>query len=111
MRLAGLQVGSEIALTGLPISAEQGKAWLFVNRISKTHESLLDETLKLAEEIAQLSPDAIIVTKAGLREAWEVGNVDLASSNTTEKYAEKLFTGENAVEGIYSLLPAVSFLC
>ncbi|KAK2735030.1 hypothetical protein FQN57_001372 [Myotisia sp. PD_48] len=99
-RIAGLQVASEIGFTGRPISAEQGKAWLFVNRVSKTHESLIEEALALAAEIALLSPDAIVVTKAGIREAWETGNVDLAVANTRQQYSAKLQTCPNTAEGL-----------
>jgi len=100
VRVAGLQVASEIALTGRPISAEQGKVWLFVNRISKTHESLISEALDLAKEISQSSPDAIAVTKAGLREAWEVANIGTAVENIRERYNERLFSGDNLAEGL-----------
>lgn len=100
VRLAGLQVASEISLTGKPISAHQGKEWLFVNRISKTPESLLDEAVELANEVSQLSPDAIIVTRAGLREAWETGNVGVASQNVKNRYDEKLYRGDNLREGM-----------
>ena len=100
MRIAGLQVASEIALTGRPISAQQGKEWLFVNRISKTPESLIDEAVQLAQEISELSPDAVIITKAGIREAWDVANVNQAKTNVKERYEEKLFSSENTLEGM-----------
>ncbi|PGH21347.1 hypothetical protein AJ80_03398 [Polytolypa hystricis UAMH7299] len=100
VKIAGLQIASEIALTGRAISAQQAKEWLIVNRISKTHESLLEEALGLANEVAQLSPDALIVTKAGLREAWEVGNVTTAVGNVRDRYEEKLMVGENLLEGL-----------
>ncbi|EEH05219.1 conserved hypothetical protein [Histoplasma capsulatum G186AR] len=98
--IAGLQVASEIALTGRAISAEEARAWHLVNRISKTHESLMGEALALAREISQLSPDAIIVTRAGLREAWEVGDVSKAVRNTSERYSRNLFEGRNLREGL-----------
>ena len=99
VRIAGLQVASEIALTGRAITAQQAKEWLFVNRISKTHESLIEEAVALAKEVAQLSPDAIIITKAGLREAWDVASVNKAVTNVKERYEDKLFTSPNLVEG------------
>lgn len=101
MRIAGLQIASEIALTGRPISAEEAKSWGFVNRISKSPESLLDEAVAFAEELSQLSPDAIIVTRAGIREAWEVAGIDEATANTRERYNEGLHSGENIKEGMY----------
>ncbi|WEW56239.1 hypothetical protein PRK78_001678 [Emydomyces testavorans] len=100
MRIAGLQIASEIALTGRSISAEEAKAWMFVNRISKTHESLLEEAVEFAKELSQLSPDALIVTRAGIREAWEVASIDKATANTKERYEKGLFSGENMMEGM-----------
>ncbi|KMQ45912.1 Crotonase superfamily [Trichophyton rubrum] len=100
MRIVGLQIASEIAMTGRVVSPEEGKAWQFVNRISKTHESLIEETLELAREISQLSPDALIITKAGLREAWETGNVEVAVANIRAQYDRKLYGGENLAEGL-----------
>ncbi|EGE07149.1 enoyl-CoA hydratase [Trichophyton equinum CBS 127.97] len=100
MRIVGLQIASEIAMTGRVISPEEGKAWQFVNRITKTHESLIEETLELAREISQLSPDALIVTKAGLREAWETGNVEVAVGNIRAQYDRKIYGGENLAEGL-----------
>ncbi|EZF33137.1 carnitinyl-CoA dehydratase [Trichophyton mentagrophytes] len=100
MRIVGLQIASEIAMTGRVISPEEGKAWQFVNRITKTHESLIEETLELAREISQLSPDALIVTKAGLREAWETGNVEVAVGKIRAQYDRKIYGGENLAEGL-----------
>jgi hypothetical protein len=36
-----------------------------INKISKTHESVISESVEIAEKIASLSPDAIIVTRHG----------------------------------------------
>ncbi|EER40987.1 conserved hypothetical protein [Histoplasma capsulatum H143] len=58
----------------------------------------MGEALALAREISQLSPDAIVVTRAGLREAWEVGDVSKAVRNTSERYSRNLFEGQNLRE-------------
>lgn len=60
----------------------------------------MDEALALAEEIASLSPDAVIVSRAGVREAWETGSVERAAQKTQEKYAQKLLEGENMRIGL-----------
>ncbi|PGH03982.1 hypothetical protein AJ79_07214 [Helicocarpus griseus UAMH5409] len=98
--IAGLQIASEVALTGRNISAEEAKSWHLVNRISKTHESLMDEALALAKEITLVSPDAIIITRAGIRETWEVGDVTKAEQNTQERYGKGLMEGQNLREGL-----------
>lgn len=110
MRIVGLQIASEIAMTGRVISPEEGKAWQFVNRITKTHESLIEETLELAREISQLSPDALIVTKAGLREAWETGNVEVAVGKIRAQYDRKIYGGENLAEGKTGCFPTSQFV-
>jgi enoyl-CoA hydratase/carnithine racemase len=53
----------------------------------------------LANGIVNISPDAAIVTRAGLREAWETG-VERATQGVLDRYAEKLNEGGNALEGL-----------
>jgi len=60
----------------------------------------VDEALKLANEIADISPDAAIVTRAGLREALETASVERATQLTLERYNDVLQTGDNAKEGL-----------
>lgn len=100
VRTAGIQIASEIAMTGRRISAQEGKQWLFVNRISQTHETLLDEAVALAKEISELSPDAVVVTRGGLRDALEVASVENAHAVTKERYEERLYSGPNMIEGL-----------
>lgn len=61
---------------------------------------MVDEALKLANEIAAISPDAAIVTRAALREAWETASVERATQITDERYSAALSGGENAAEGL-----------
>lgn len=53
-----------------------------------------------ARQIAAVSPDGIIVTRAALREAWETGSVERAFQITHENYYDKLMKSENSVEGL-----------
>lgn len=100
MHAAGIQIASEIALTGRPISAEEGMRWLFVNRISKSYETLLEEAIALGREIAQLSPDGVIVTRGGLRDAHEMAGLEEAWARTKERYEGKLYSAPNMLEGL-----------
>jgi enoyl-CoA hydratase/carnithine racemase len=97
VRNVGLPVASEMALTGRPITAQRAKELNLVNRISDT---VVDEALKLAIEIAAISPDSAIVTRAALKEAWETGSVERATQVTLEQYNYALNAGENALEGL-----------
>lgn len=99
VRVAGIQIASEIALTGRLVSAEEGVRWLFVNRISKTHERLLEEAVSLAQEIAELSPDSVVATRGGLRDGLEVANLENARMATKERYEGKLYSAPNMLEG------------
>ena len=61
VRNVGIPVASEMALTGQPITAQRAKELNLVNRISPSQETVVDEALKLANQIAQISPDAAFV--------------------------------------------------
>jgi len=100
VRNVGLPVASEMALTGRPITAQRAKELNLVNRISPSQDTVVDEAVKLANEIAQISPDAAIVTRAALKEAWEHGSVERATQLTIERYNGPLNDGENALEGL-----------
>jgi len=100
MRTCGLQIASEIALTGRRLSAQEAKSYGLVNRISKSQETLLAEAVELAQQIVAISPDAIFVTRQGLREAWETASVERAVQVTAERWGEKLMTSENTKIGL-----------
>ena len=100
VRNVGIPIASEMALTGQPITAQRAKELNLVNRISSSQETVVDEALKLANAIANISPDAAIVTRAGLKESWETGSVERATQLTLERYNEALNAGENALEGL-----------
>lgn len=72
----------------------------FVSVISKTHETVVDEALIVAKKIASLNPDAIIITRAGLRDSWEHGSVERASQMTAERYGRALAQSENMRIGL-----------
>ncbi|KAL4870012.1 hypothetical protein BDV12DRAFT_166881 [Aspergillus spectabilis] len=100
VKTVGMQVGTEIALTGRRISAQEAKDLRLINHISTSPEKVLGDAIELAKKIADVSPDAVIVSRYGLREAWETGSVEQASRTTAELYARKLITGENLKRGL-----------
>lgn len=99
-RNVGIPIASEMALTGKPITAQRAKELNLVNRISPSQDTVVDEALKLANDIAGISPDAAIVTRAALKQAWETGSVERATQITAERYTEALNKSENAAEGL-----------
>ena len=100
IRTVGLPVASEIAMTGRTLTAQEALQYQLINKVSKSRASVVDEAIELAKKIANLSPDAVIVTRLALREAWETGSVERAYQLTNERLAEKLTTGDNAREGL-----------
>ncbi|KAJ5239864.1 hypothetical protein N7468_004483 [Penicillium chermesinum] len=100
VRNCGMQIGTEIALTGRRLTTEEAVKYNLVNRVAATPESTLPEALELAKSIASMSPDAIIVSRAGLREAWETGNVLEAIRTTADRYSDALRSSENLRIGL-----------
>lgn len=100
VRICGLMIGSEIAMAGRKLSAEEAVRYFVANKVSKTHESVVEETVELAKNIAALSPDAIIITRSGLREALETGSVERASQLTQDRYGRHLAEAENTRIGL-----------
>ncbi|KAF1818068.1 ClpP/crotonase [Dissoconium aciculare CBS 342.82] len=100
VRQAGMTVASEIAMMGRILTAPEAVQHGIANRVSKTHESLVDEAVDMASRIASLSPDAIIVTRAGLRQSWEDGSVERATQITELEYGPRLRNGRNLAIGL-----------
>ncbi|CAK7206724.1 hypothetical protein SEUCBS139899_009530 [Sporothrix eucalyptigena] len=94
VRNFGMQLASEIALAGRILTSQELEKLGFC-RVSKTQASLVEEAVTLAKAVAAQSPDAMIVTRSGLRQAWETGSVERASQLTEERYGKALMEGEN----------------
>ncbi|TPX16858.1 uncharacterized protein E0L32_003420 [Thyridium curvatum] len=99
IRTIGLQRASEFALSARNVTAQEMYQWGIVNRVVPK-EKVVEEAVKLAESIAKHSPDAIICTRAGLRQGWETASVERAVEWTLEKEFAELQKGENILEGL-----------
>ncbi|KAL0780443.1 hypothetical protein CaCOL14_001778 [Colletotrichum acutatum] len=99
MRTIGLQRASEFALTGRNVSAREMEQWGIVNKVVPK-EKVVEEAVHYAKMIAANSPDAIICTRAGLRQGWETASVERAVEWTLEKEFAELQKGENILEGL-----------
>jgi enoyl-CoA hydratase/carnithine racemase len=100
IRTVGLPVAGDIALTGRMITAQEALDFRLINRITDSPESVVKEAVVTAKTIAAISPDAIIVTKEALREAWETASVERAFQLTRDRFHDLLLQGENAREGL-----------
>lgn len=99
IRIIGLQRASEFALTARNVTAQEMHEWGIVNRVVPK-DKVVEEAVKLAETIAKNSPDAIICTRAGLRQGWETAAVERAVEVTLENQFAELQKGENILEGL-----------
>lgn len=100
VRLAGMTIASEVAMSGRFLSATEAVQYNVANRVSKTPESCVEEAVEVAAKVASLSPDAIIVTRHGLRASWELASVERASQATEHRYGKGLRDGENIGIGL-----------
>ncbi|KAI0203559.1 enoyl-CoA hydratase/isomerase [Astrocystis sublimbata] len=99
IRTIGLQRASEFALTGRKVTAQEMYQWGIVNKVVPKDE-VVAEAVKYAGMIAENSPDAIICTRAGLRQGWETASVERAVEWTLEKEFAELQRGDNIREGL-----------
>ncbi|RDW80763.1 hypothetical protein BP5796_05461 [Coleophoma crateriformis] len=100
VRTCGLHIASEIALTGRRLTAQEAFSYNVVNKVSQSPEAVVGDAVDLAMKVAAISPDAAIVTRHGLREAWNEGSVETAAKNTSDRYTDGLFQGENFKIGV-----------
>lgn len=97
VKIVGYPLASELALTARRVSAQEALDYRLINRVSP---SPVETCLALAEEMGKYSPDAIIVTRQGLREAWETDSVERATTRVRQEYGTRLMRGENFRIGV-----------
>jgi enoyl-CoA hydratase/carnithine racemase len=100
LRNTSLPLANEIALTARFLSAQEALNFQLINRVSKSQETVVEEAVAMAEKVAAISPDAIIVSRAAIREAWERDSVERAFQTADDRWREGLFAGENSREGL-----------
>ncbi|KAH7141893.1 carnitinyl-CoA dehydratase [Dactylonectria macrodidyma] len=100
---AGMQVASEIVLTGRRLSAKEMHAWGIVNEVVPA-EQVVNEALRYAFLIAENSPDAVACARAGLRQAWETADVEEATEQWFRKHFSLLERGDNIREGLAAFI-------
>lgn len=98
-RTFGLQRANLLALAAYTLSAEEAKTWGLVQKVVPI-ESLIDEAVNMAALITTMSPDSVIVSRAGVRQAWETSSVERSTQLTSDAYATKLMGGDDVREGL-----------
>ncbi|KAK3491891.1 ClpP/crotonase-like domain-containing protein [Neurospora crassa] len=105
VRTVGKQRAAEMALLGRNrYSAEQMERWGVVNFIVSGEQALVEEAVKLAEEVSSNSPDAVLTSKEGLRLGWEGMGPEKATALLEGGMYRKLEKGENMREGVASFV-------
>ena len=99
IRTVGLQRASEFALMGKAIDARTAEKWGLVNKVVPQKE-VVAEAVRWAAQVAENSPDSLIVTRAGLREGWTTADVVEATKITDGREWQGLQAGANMQEGL-----------
>lgn len=100
MKTAGKQRATEMALTGRFITAAEFKEWGLCNYVCKEGEDVVQKAVEYATMIAKNSPDAVIITREGLKLGWEALGVADSSRVFYEGWAARVYEGENMQEGL-----------
>ncbi|KAK4103396.1 ClpP/crotonase [Parathielavia hyrcaniae] len=104
VRTAGKQRAAEMVLVGRAgYTAEQMREWGVVNFVVGEGKAV-EEAVKLAEEIAGNSPDAVIASREGLRLGWEGIGPHMATEVLETGMYGRIDGGENMKEGVRSFV-------
>lgn len=109
VRTLGRQRSSEMALTGRVFAADEMERWGVVNKVVANADVVL-EGVALAETVAANSPDAVMVSREGLRLGWEGLSPQLATDVLERGMYGTMDGAENMKEGLQSFVerrPAV----
>ncbi|KAJ6172560.1 hypothetical protein N7470_001627 [Penicillium chermesinum] len=87
VRTVGKQRAMEMALTGRNISEENSK-------------KVVERAVAVAGLIAANSPDAVLVSREGIKLGWESVGADEATTMLNETWVRRLYEGENIKEGL-----------
>ncbi|TGJ85802.1 hypothetical protein E0Z10_g2947 [Xylaria hypoxylon] len=102
VRSVGRQRASEMALSGKNYSAAEMLSWGLVNEVTKDGEDVIAAALKWATKIAGNSPDAVIVSREGLKLGWESVGPQQGTDLIMKGWYARIEKGENFVEGVKS---------
>ncbi|KAL4927610.1 enoyl-CoA hydratase/isomerase family protein [Aspergillus undulatus] len=101
VRTIGKQRAMEMVLTGRRVSAREARDWGFVNEVVGGEPA---EVVKRAVEVAGLiagnSPDAVIVSREGVKMGWDGVGAEEGTMLFVDTWEKKLNAGENIKEGL-----------
>ncbi|KAJ5352951.1 Crotonase core [Penicillium brevicompactum] len=113
VRTVGKQRAMEMVLTGRMVGAVEAEKWGLVNTLvdagkvekgeagqAVVSKAVVAKALEVAAEIAGNSPDAVLVSREGVKLGWEGVGADEATSMLSETWVKRLYEGENIKEGL-----------
>ncbi|KAL2071965.1 hypothetical protein VTL71DRAFT_11308 [Oculimacula yallundae] len=100
MKILGRQRATELALTGRIFTAQEFKDWGICNDIAGENQSVVDKALQYARMVADASPDAVTITREGLKLGWEGLSVATASQAFQDGWGSRIYEGDNIKEGL-----------
>ncbi|KAK3379151.1 ClpP/crotonase-like domain-containing protein [Lasiosphaeria ovina] len=104
-RSLGRQRAAELALLGRTgYTAAAMRRWGLVNFVVPDGESVVGEALRVACEVAANSPDAVVVSREGLRLGWEGVGPQMATEILANGLYGRIDRGENMWEGVSSFV-------
>ncbi|KXJ88224.1 ClpP/crotonase-like domain-containing protein [Microdochium bolleyi] len=104
IRTVGKQRAAEMALTGKRYTAAQMLAWGLLNEVQGGGEEVLEAAMRWARMIAGNSPDAVIVSREGLKMGWEGVSAETGVDVIIKGWYERIEKGENMLEGVASFV-------
>ncbi|KAF4468943.1 enoyl- hydratase [Fusarium albosuccineum] len=103
IRIVGRQRASEIALLGRMYTAKQMLDWGIVNKVVPP-EDVVEEALRWAAEMADNSPDSVIVSREGLLGGWDGEGPKTSTRRVDQGIYRGLDGGDNMKEGVLSFV-------
>ncbi|KAI0011230.1 enoyl-hydratase [Xylariaceae sp. FL0662B] len=104
VRSVGRQRAMEMALAGRRYSAADMRTWGLVNEVVEHDGDVLERALDWAREIADNGPDAVVVTREGVKLGWEAVGPEVATDLLIDGWFARIDGGENMVEGVRSFV-------
>lgn len=100
MMTMGKQRATEMALTGRAATAAEFKDAGICNHVVEDGQDVVAKAVEIARLISDNSPDAVIITREGLKLGWEALGVADASRVFFDGWGKRIYEGPNMQEGL-----------
>lgn len=101
IRTIGRPRATEMALTGRMVPAQEAYEWGLINKVVGDREGeVVEAAVEYAKQIAENSPDAVIISREGLKMGWEGVGAEEGSRLIGENWLPRLYAGDNIKEGL-----------